>query len=113
MLRILIQEGSDRKVLGNFFKAVVQAVLLFGAETWVPNPSMEQALSSFQHRVSRRLTGRQMRSLGDGSWDYPLLAAVMEEAGFEEIGAYVTRRKNAFTKYIMTGKIQYLYERYV
>ena len=88
-------------------------MLLFGAETWVPNPSMERALSSFQHRVSRRLTGRQMRSLGDGSWDYPPLAAVMEEAGFEEIGAYVTRRKNTFTKYIMTGKIQDLYEWYV
>ena len=30
---ILIWEGEDPKVSGNFFKAVTQAVLLFGAET--------------------------------------------------------------------------------
>ena len=28
--RILVQEGSNTRVLGNFFKAVVQAILLFG-----------------------------------------------------------------------------------
>ena len=28
--RILCQEGADARVLGNFFRAVVQAVLLFG-----------------------------------------------------------------------------------
>ena len=33
--RILIREGVDPKVSGNFYKAVSQAVLLFGAETWV------------------------------------------------------------------------------
>ena len=29
--RILIREGADTKVSGNFYKAVAQAVLLFGA----------------------------------------------------------------------------------
>ena len=52
MSRILIWEGMDSKVSGHFFKAVVQAVLLFGAETWVTTPRMEGALSSFQHRVA-------------------------------------------------------------
>ena len=31
LLRIFRQEGEDPKVLGHFFKAVTQAVLLFGA----------------------------------------------------------------------------------
>ena len=47
--RILSQEGADPKVSGNFYKAVSQAVLLFGAETWVLIIRMERALSSFQH----------------------------------------------------------------
>ena len=34
MSRILVREGADPKLLGHFFKAVVQAVLLFRAETW-------------------------------------------------------------------------------
>ena len=30
-----VWEGADPKVLGGFYKAVAQAVLLFGAETWI------------------------------------------------------------------------------
>ena len=33
--RILRQEGAYPKVSGSFYKVVAQAVLLFGAETWV------------------------------------------------------------------------------
>ena len=33
--RVLVREGADPKVSGNFYKAVAQVVLLFGAEMWV------------------------------------------------------------------------------
>ena len=71
--RILIREGADTKVSGNFYKAVLQAVLLFGEETWVLTPRMEWDLYSFQHRVTQRLTGRQPRRRGGKSWAYPSL----------------------------------------
>ena len=64
--RILIREGADPKVSGHFFKAVLQAVLLFGAETWVLTPRMERALDSFKHRVAQRLTRKQLRRRGMG-----------------------------------------------
>ena len=38
LTRILIREGADKRISGTFFKAVVQQVLLFGAETWVLTP---------------------------------------------------------------------------
>ena len=47
--RILRREGANKRVSGNFFNAVVQQVLLFGAETWVVMPRMERALNSFIH----------------------------------------------------------------
>ena len=50
---ILSREGADPKVSGNFYKAVAQAVLLLGAETWVLTQRMERALDSFQSRVAR------------------------------------------------------------
>ena len=50
--RILSREGADPKVSGHFSKVVTQAVLLFGAETWVLTPRTERDLSSFQHRVA-------------------------------------------------------------
>ena len=46
---ILSREGATKRVSGNFFKVVVQQVLLFGAETWVVSPMMEWALSAFIH----------------------------------------------------------------
>ena len=65
--QILIREGAYPKVSGHFSKAVTQAVLFFGEETWVLTPRMKRALSSLQHRVSQRLTGRQPRRRGGGS----------------------------------------------
>ena len=53
MSRIISQEGSDKRVSGNFFKAVVQAVLLFGVETWVLTLRIERALESFQNGAAR------------------------------------------------------------
>ena len=44
---ILSREGADSKVSGHFSKVVTQAVLLFGAETWVLIPRMERAMISF------------------------------------------------------------------
>ena len=36
--RIMSREGADKRISGTFFKAVIQQVLLFGAETWVLTP---------------------------------------------------------------------------
>ena len=61
--RILGREGATARISGAFFKAVVQQVLLFGAEIWVVTPRMERALSGFLHGAARRLTGRHSRTL--------------------------------------------------
>ena len=89
---ILSREGADPKVSGIFLKAVSQAVLLFGVETWVLTSRTERDLDSFQHRVTRRLTGRQPRRRWYGSWAYPSLEEAMGEAGFEGIRKFITRR---------------------
>ena len=111
MTRILIRNGAELKILGLFFKAVLQTVLLFRAETWVLNPHMYQALRSFQHRVAQWLTGRYPRQRGERRWEYPLLAAVMAEAGFEDIGVYITRKQNTVAQYIATRPILEIYEK--
>ena len=54
-----VQGGS--KVSRNFYIAVTQQVLLFGAETWVLTKNMELAMDAFQGRIARTLTGRQPR----------------------------------------------------
>ena len=59
LARILNRRGVDKRVPGTFFKAMVQQVLLFGAETWVLTPRIERALESFMHRDAHRITGSQ------------------------------------------------------
>ena len=77
---------------GNFFKAVVQQVLLFGTETWVVSLMMERALSAFIHGALRRLTGRQPWKGRDGKWYYPSLEGAMKEAGLTNVRTSINRR---------------------
>ena len=56
---------------------MAQKVLLFGAETWVVTPKMEQALSGFLHGAARRLTGRQARRGENREWYYLSLEGSM------------------------------------
>ena len=100
MVRIVVREGAIPWVLGVFFKAVVQKVLLFGSEMWVMTPHMGRVLGSFHHRADRRITGRQPKQQGDRVWDYPPLETAMEEAGFEYMGAFVMKRNNTVAQYI-------------
>ena len=49
--------------------------------------------------------GRQTKRREGGGWEYPPLAAAMEEVGFEERGAYVLNSQNMVVQYIVTQTI--------
>ena len=66
------------RVSGFFFKAVVQAILLFGSETWVANPRMGKALGGFQTQVERRMTGRIPQRTPGRKWKYTSAATARE-----------------------------------
>ena len=59
---------------GFFFKAVVQAVLLFGSETWAVTPRMEKSMGGVQYQVERQLMGRLPRKKPDGKGTYTSVA---------------------------------------
>ena len=81
MSRILIREGARPQVSGFFFKALIQSVLIFGAETWVVTPRMSKSLGGFQNQVAIRLTIYLLRKTTEGAWRYTSAAAETEEAG--------------------------------
>ena len=111
LARIMSREGADKRVSGNFFKAVVEAVLLFGEETWVLTPRIERALDSFIHWTAHKITGNQPRRWGGGKWTYPPLKEAMREAGFDGIRKAVTRMQNMVAQYIATRPILDICER--
>ena len=107
---ILSREGATKRVSGNFFKAVVQQVLLFWAETWVVSLRMERALSAFIHGAARQITGRQPRIGRDGEWFYPSLEGSMKEAGLTDVHTSINRRHNTIAQYIATRPLPELCE---
>ena len=48
---------------------LVQVVLLFGSETWVPTPQLEKALEGFYHRAVRRMTDGSHGPQTSTGWD--------------------------------------------
>ena len=94
----------------NFYIAVTQQVLLFGAETWVLTKNMEAALDAFQGRVARRLTGRMPRRGRDGKWVYLPLAGTKKDAGIVRARTSVLRRHNTVAQFFATRPILVLCE---
>ena len=82
---ILGRKGADPRTYRNFYKEVVQATLLFGADSWVMSPRIWRTLDGFHHKVARRLEKMQPKRDMMGGWIYPPLDATMKEVGMEEV----------------------------
>ena len=62
-----------------FYKATVQAVLLFGSETGCLSPAILTRLEGFHVKVVRRMTGLLPKMTG-GTWKYPKTKTVLAAA---------------------------------
>ena len=110
MARILSREGASLRVSRFFFKAMVQAVLLFGSETWVVTPPMDKALGGFQAQLARRLRRWILRRTPYGKWIYTSAATAQEEAGLLTMEDYIRRSQKTVAQYIATRSLLYLCE---
>ena len=87
-------------MLGAFYRAVVQAVLLFVSETWVMYPHTERALYIFLHRVICGLMGRQPIWKVDWSLVGPPFLEAMSETGLEEVETYISIFHKTYAQFI-------------
>ena len=62
------REGADPSVSEKFYRAVVQAVLLFGAENWGMLTAMAKKLEGVHVGFLRQVTGMKAKRQKDGSW---------------------------------------------
>ena len=106
--RPLLKTGVKPRVVGMFYKAIVQSVLLFGSETWVVTPQMLQALSAFHNRVARRIANKLPQRQRDGSWTYPPLSEALKDAGLYSLQTYISRRQNTIAEWVATRPIYQL-----
>ena len=68
---ILKRDRANSKCIAKFYICVVQAVLLYGADSWTVSQRNKDKLQSFHRRVIRYITGTHIRRNGDDGWEYP------------------------------------------
>ena len=84
---------------------VVQAVLIFGSDTWVLTPWFEKPLESFHHRAVRRIAVMVPKHQQYGTLVYTPIGVVLATVRLEKIGVYIARRQNKVAQYIATHTI--------
>ena len=81
-------------MLGYLYLNILQAVQIFGAETWVVNPRIRRVLGGFHHQVARQIAGKQLWRLANRSWDHPPMEEAMRVTRLEDMGTYISRHQN-------------------
>ncbi len=99
--RVLRAENATPKTCGMFYKATVQAVLLYGSETWSLSPLSMKRLEGFHIRAAWRMSGKKPEWNVDGSWMCLRLEEVLEAVGMKSIAHYVDVRRQTVANFIV------------
>jgi hypothetical protein len=91
--RVLSATGASPKIMAKFYLAVIEAILLYGSETWVITRRSLCRLDTFHHRCARYLAHMHIRRNSEGVWMYPPSAEVLEKCGLSPIMTYIIKRK--------------------
>jgi Reverse transcriptase (RNA-dependent DNA polymerase) len=93
---ILRREGADKSTSGNFYKAIIQSVLLYGSESWHYKKQSIKALTGFHQNVARLITNKQPRRVHPSIdvWLYSNADDALEEANLLPLESYIIKRKS-------------------
>ena len=83
-----------------FYRMVVQAILLYGSETWVLLASMTNRIEGMHTEFLQMITGERSRKLGDGKWETPGEEVIREAVGIHLDRIYIERRQATVSKWV-------------
>ena len=90
---MLQREVAESAISEKFYRAVIQAVLLFGAETWVLLAPMAQRLEIVHVGFLRQVTKLKAKRLRDGFWRMVAADKVLQGAVTQPLQTYLDRRQ--------------------
>ena len=76
-----------------FYRAVVQAIILYGLETWVLSASMEKRIEGTHTEFLRMITGKRSNNLGDRIWETPGEEGIQEATGNQSDRICIEQKK--------------------
>ena len=91
-----------------FYLVIVQAVLLYGLDSWVIKKSDLDKLNSFHKRAVCHMTGCHIRKHRDGTWTYPNHKTLLEECNLLHIETYIVQRRGTLQLYLDREKCDLL-----
>jgi len=104
--RVLRAENASSRVCAMFYKATVQAVLLFGSETWNLTPTAMKRLEGFHIWAAYRMARvNKPRRSPTNKWTYPSLEDVLDEVGMHTIAEYIAVRRQTIMAFIVNWPI--------
>ena len=72
-----------------FYWVVVQALLLFGGDTWVLLVPMSRKLEGVHVVFIRKMMGQKAKRQRDGAWRSEAAAKVLKEVCTQTLGGYI------------------------
>ena len=96
--------------MAKFYMTVVQAVLLYGADSWTITKRNWKRLQAFHNRALRYMTGQHIRKGADGVWTYPNHESLEKKCGLFPIETYIKRRRGTLRKYLEENRKELLEE---
>ena len=107
--KILVRDNANRKTMAYFYKAVVQSVLLYGSETWVPSSIMMRKLNAFHNKIARNIMNRNIQPdpNDESNWIYPDMKEVLKDAGLFTIEEYIERRRKTVLNFAQSNSEHY------
>ena len=94
------REGAYPITSEAFYRAVVQAVILFGEETCVFSAAMEKRIVGFHTDFLRQVKGKRARRRHNGIWWQEGFEIVLKEVGTQYIWKYINRQKSAVAQWV-------------
>ena len=97
---MLKREGASATIMAKFYVTIVQAVLLYGADTWTVIARDMYKLQSFHKRALRYMSGTHIKKLSDETWSYPDHGKLLEKCGLSAIEVYIERRRCTLWRFL-------------
>ena len=101
---------ETRRAMAMFYIAIVQAVLLYGADSWLVSKRDQDTLNRFHKRAVRHITGVHIRRSAQGTRTYPDHNALLRKWGLKPMAVYVERRRGTLCSYLHSTKPELLQE---
>ncbi len=92
--QVLTADNTPPKVSANFYKAVMQSVLLYGSKTWNLMTTILAWLEGFHICAAYRMAEKHKPKKGPNhGWVYPRSSDVLQECGMATILHYINVRR--------------------